>query len=68
MNGKHYFFPSKGIIDEKMIHAVWPFDILDFVKECGDAGRTVNPRLLEFSKTLDPEDNPVLILVHLKRK
>ena len=68
MSGKNYFFPSKGIIDEKMIRAVWPFDILDFVKECQEAGRTVDPRLLEFSKTLDPEDNPVLILVHLKRK
>ena len=66
MNGKNYFFPSQGIFDEKMIHAVWPFEILDFVKECGDAGRTVNPRLLDFSKTLDPEDNPVLLLVHLK--
>ena len=68
MTDKNYFFPSKGIIDEKMIHVVWPFEILDFIKECQESGHEVDPRLLEFSKTLDPEDNPVLILVHLKRK
>jgi len=68
MKGKTFFFPSQGIIDEKIIHAVWPFEILDFVKECQAAGRTVNPRLLEFSKTIQVEDNPVLILVHLKQK
>ena len=68
MNGKNFFFPSKGIIDEKMVHIIWPFEILDFIEESQKAGRLVNPRLLEFSKTLKPDDNPVLVLVHLKRK
>jgi len=68
MNGKSYFFPSNGIIDEKMIHAVWPFELLDFVKECQKAGRAVNPRLLEFSRTIKEDDNPVLVLVCLKQK
>ena len=67
MLGKNYFFPSTGIFDEKMINAVWPYEILDFIKECQDAGRTVNPRLLKFSKTIEPDDNPILIFVHLKR-
>ena len=68
MTGKNYFFPTKGIVNEKMIHAVWPFEIFEFIKACKDAGRAVNPRLLEFSKTIQEDDNPVLILVHLKRK
>ena len=68
MKGKNFFYPANGFFDEKMIHAVWPFEILDFIKESQDAGRTVNPRLLEFSKTLDVDDNPILILIHLKRK
>lgn len=65
MNSKSCFFPSQGVLDEKMIHAVWPFEIHDFIKECQKSGRTVNPRILEFSKTMKDEDNPVLVLVHL---
>jgi len=68
MTGKNYFFPSKGTFDEKMIHAVWPHEIFDFIEECQKSGRTINPRLLEFSKTIKEDDNPVIILVHLKRK
>jgi len=68
MKGRNFFYPANYFYDEKMIHAVWPFEILDFVKESQDAGRAVNPRLLELSKTLDVDDNPILILVHLKRK
>ena len=68
MTGKNYFFPSTGIFDEKMILAVWPYEILDFIKECQKSGRTINPRLLEFSKTIEEDDNPILIFVHLKRK
>ena len=65
MTGKNYFFPSEGIIDEKMIHAVWPFEVLNFIKECQEGGRAVNLRLLEFSKTLKDDDNPVLMIVIL---
>ena len=68
MLGKNYFFPSTGLFDEKMIHSVWPYEILDFINECQKEGRTVNPHLLEFSKTIKDDDNPILILVHLKRK
>ena len=68
MKGNSYFFPSNGIFEEKMIHAVWPFEIFDYIKECHEKGRTVDPRLLEISKTIKFDDNPVLIFVHLKRK
>ena len=63
-----YFFPQLGIFDDKMITFMWPFEILDYVEECKSKGREVNPQLLELSQKIDPEDNPILILIHLKKK
>jgi hypothetical protein len=61
------FFPNSGVYDEKLIASIWPYEILDYIDECREEGRKINPRLFAFSKTIKPDDNPVLIFVHLKR-
>lgn len=65
--GMDHFFPLNGIYDEKLITYLWPHELFDFIEECKDKGREVNPQLLALSKKLTPEANPVLILVHLKK-
>jgi len=50
-----------------MITYIWPFELLDYIDECQAKGREVNPQLIALSKKINREDNPVLILVHLKK-
>ena len=63
-----FFYPQLGVFDEKMISFIWPFELLEYIKECRDRGCEVNPQLIALSKRIKPDDNPVLILVHLKKK
>ena len=65
--GMDFFYPE-FIYDEKLITPVWPYELHDFIEEQRDRGREISPQLLEFSKKIKPEDNPILILVHLKKK
>ena len=67
MLGMEFFYPQLGIYDEKMISYIWPFELFDYINECNDRGREVNPKLLALSKQLKEDDNPVLILFHLKK-
>jgi len=60
-----YFFPQLGIYDSKLISFIWPFELLDYIEKCKETGRKVNPRLIELSKKIDSEDNPILILAHI---
>ena len=65
--GMDFFYPQLGIYDEKMITYIWPFESIDCIEECRNRGRKVNPQLLALSKQIKEDDNPVLILVHLKK-
>ena len=65
--GMEFFYPQLGIFDEKMISFIWPFELFNYIKECRDRGREVNPQLLALSKQVKEDDNPVLILFHLKK-
>ena len=64
--GMELFYPQLGIFNEKMISYIWPFELLEYIEECKEKGREVNSQLLALSKKIKPEDNPILILVHLK--
>ena len=66
--GMDYFYPLLGVFDEKMITYIWPYELLDYIDDCKAHGREVNPKLTDLSKTIDPEDNPILIVAHLKKK
>ena len=63
--GMDHFYPDK-IFDEKMISYIWPHELLDFIEESQKNGHTVNPKMLALSKTIDADDNPIIIFVHLK--
>ena len=65
--GMDFFYPVLGIFDEKMINYIWPHELFAYIDECKEKGRDVNAQLLALSKKVDIEDNPILILVHLKK-
>ena len=65
--GMEFFFPQLGIFEEKLITYIWPFELFNYIKECRESGRDVNPKLLALSKQVKEDDNPILILVHLKK-
>jgi len=65
--GMEFFYPQLGFFDEKMISFIWPFELFDYIKECKERGREVNPKLLTLSKQVKEDDNPILILFHLKK-
>lgn len=65
--GMDFFYPQLGIFEQKMITYIWPYELLEYIDQCKEKGRDVNPQLLVLSKTIDPEDNPILILAHLKK-
>jgi len=62
------FYPKNGIFEEKLISSIWPYELLDYIEECRKAGRDINPQLLALSIIIKDDDNPILILVHLKKK
>ena len=64
---KDSFYPELGFYNEKMIKSIWPYKIFEHIEECNERGVAVNPQLLALSKKIKPDDNPVLILVHLKQ-
>ena len=65
--GMDFFYPQLGIYDEKMITYIWPFELINYIEECKNRGREVNSQLLGLSKQVKEDDNPILILVHLKK-
>ena len=65
--GMDTFYPQLGVFDEKLITYIWPFQLLDYIKECKDSGREVNSQLLTLSKKVKEDDKPILILAHLKK-
>ena len=65
--GLDFFYPNSDFYDNQLITSIWPHEIHDYIEDCKDKGREVNPRLLALSKQVKAEDNPVLIFVHLKK-
>ena len=64
--GMDYFFPDCGAYVDKLIKSVWPFELHDFINECHSKGKKVNPKLIELAEKINSEDNPILIVAHLK--
>ena len=61
-----YYYPQLGIFDGRLISAIWPYELLESINSSKAKGREVNPQLLELSKQVKEDDNPILIFVHLK--
>ena len=66
--GMDYFYPNLGIFNGKMIKIIWPHELNDFIEDCKKNKREVSPQLIALSKKIDVEDNPILILAHVKKK
>ena len=68
MTGMEFFFPKLGGYDEKLMASIWPYELIEYIEKCKKEGRKINPRLLELSRTIKEDDNPILIFVHLKKE
>ena len=55
-----------GVIDNKLIAMIWPFELKEYVNEHRNEGK-LSSKLIDIADHLDNEDNPVLIIVHLKK-
>lgn len=64
--GMDYYYPKCGAYVDKLFKSMWPFELHDFIDECTSKGKKINPRLLELVKKIKIDDNPFLIVVHLK--
>ena len=59
--------PLYGAFDDKIVKIIWPYEIFDHINTCQDKNITVNPLLLDLSKRIKENGNPILILGHLKK-
>ena len=60
------FFPTYGAFEEKLISTMWAYELKDYVEEHRSSGK-LSSRLIELADNLKNDDNPVLIVVHLKK-
>lgn len=62
-----FFFPTGGIWEDKLIAYMWPADLHEWIEKLQNRGKSISPKLLEFANRVDDEDNPILIVAHLKK-
>lgn len=60
----HSFY--EGVIDNKLITAMWPYELKEYVEKYRDQ-KKLSPKLIKMVDGLGDEDNPVLIVIHLKK-
>lgn len=68
LGGMDSFYPLRGIFEEKMLNVIWPGDLNDFIEKKRAEGKPVDQKLLDVMEKVDLEDNPILIVAHLKNK
>ena len=68
LGGMKTFWPRLGICNDKMVDAIWPYELQEFINEEKEKGNTVSPLLLDLMKRVHEDDNPILIIAHLKTK
>ena len=61
------YMPYAGMFDNKFMKVVWPYELAELIEEKQGNGEKVHPKLLELSKKMSDEDNPFLMVAHLKR-
>lgn len=61
------FFPYCGAFSNKMITYFWPHELQDYIDDCRSKGKEVHPKITKLMQKIQPEDNPVLFIVHLKK-
>ena len=60
------YLPKFGVFDNKLMKVVWPYELASFIEQKQKDKKKVHPKLLELSKKMSDEDNPFLMVAHLK--
>lgn len=63
LSGYPSFFPKCGLVNENMIDFFWPYEQEEWLKEKAKN----DPRFSSFSGRDFSEDNPIIMVVHLKK-
>ncbi len=61
------FLPLWGAFNEKLIASINSYELIQFVKDKQENGEQINEKLLAILKQLKEDDNPVLVVAHLKK-
>ena len=67
MIGMDMYLPEWGACNNMLIKSIWPYELLGYVDECKRSGRKVNQQIMDLVEKIDIEDNPILIVAHLKK-
>ena len=67
IDGGMMFYPSLGVCDGAMVYSVWPFELKEYIQEKKAKGEAVSDRLIALADSLDDEQNPILVIAHLKK-
>lgn len=60
------FFPLRGIHDNFMVASYWPYELKEKIDSLQQTGKAIDPRLKDLVNGVKMEDNPILVMVHLK--
>jgi hypothetical protein len=63
-----YFYPTWGIYKETMFSSIWPYELHDLIAARRLSGTPVDPRLEALAANTKVDDNPILIMAHLKKR
>lgn len=50
-----------------MVSSVWPFELKEYIQKKAEKGESVSNRLIALADSLNDEENPILIIAHLKQ-
>lgn len=64
--GTGSYIPLYGVFKNNLMKVVWPFELREFIEKKQKRGHKIDPRLLDLNKKLNDEDNPILLVAHLK--
>lgn len=60
------YLPKWGVFDNCLMQVVWPFRLRAEIEEKQARGEKIHPRIVQLLEQIDDEDNPLLMVAHLK--
>lgn len=60
------FYPLLGIHDNCLINTYWPFELQDRLDSLQRIGKPVDKKLQHLLNQMKPDDNPIVVMAHLK--
>lgn len=61
------YLPKWGVFDNCLMQVVWPFRLRAEIEEKQARGEKIHPRIVQLLEQVDDEDNPLLMVAHLKK-